>query len=126
MGKRKLYKILKQYIEKNSIYKLQPIQNYYYSEDHIDCRLYDRDNFDGISVTYIKRENISNNGLEDDVPEFKNIHLEDCVCVGADIGVRVRGMAWTRPTIHDISIVNCNFQAQKENEFVNCENIKVE
>lgn len=58
MGKRKLYKILKQYIEKNSIYKLQPIQNYYYSEDHIDCRLYDMDNYDGISVKYIKRENI--------------------------------------------------------------------
>jgi hypothetical protein len=81
---------------------------------------------DYVLDTLGKREGTVESGLEEDVPEFKNIHMEDCVCVGAEIGVRIKGMQWKRPTIHDICIKNCNFQAKKANEFVNCENVVIE
>ena len=81
---------------------------------------------DYVLDTLGKNEKTVQSGLEEDVPEFKNIFIEDCLCVGAKIGVRIKGMEWNRPTIHDINIINCQFQAQKENEFINCENIKVE
>ena len=81
---------------------------------------------DYVLETLGAREYIAPSDLDEDVPEFKNIFIEDCLCVGAEVGVRIKGMEWKSPTIHDINIINCNFQARKENEFVNCENVRVE
>ncbi len=81
---------------------------------------------DYVLDTLGKQEGAVESGLDEDVPEFKNIHLEDCVCVGAEIGLRIKGMQWKTPTIHDISIIHCNFLAKKPDELVNCENITIE
>ena len=73
-----------------------------------------------------KDEVVKQSDLEEDVPEFKNIFIEDCNCVGAKRGVNIEGMAWKTPTIHDITIKDCNFQSEKESILTNCENIKIE
>lgn len=49
---------------------------------------------DYVLETLGARENIAQSGLDEDVPEFKNIFIEDGLCVGAEIGVRIKGMEW--------------------------------
>lgn len=57
----------------------------------------------------------------DDVPEFKNVTLDNIVCNGAKVALKVNGLP--ELPIHDIKIVNSNFNADKAVDLKLCENI---
>lgn len=61
----------------------------------------------------------------EDIPEFKNILIEDCVCTGGEIGVVIHGLTGRAETVHDITIQNCDFDTVRETELLDCENIKI-
>ena len=61
----------------------------------------------------------------EDIPEFKNILIEDCVCTGGEIGVVIHGLTGRPETVHDITIQNCDFDTVRETELLDCENIKI-
>lgn len=61
----------------------------------------------------------------EDIPEFKNIYIEDCCCKGAGMPVKIQGLQGKPESIHDIHILNCAFEAEKENLLVNCRNIVI-
>lgn len=73
-----------------------------------------------------ENEVVNVGSLAEDVPVFKNIYIRDCNCVGAKRGVRVEGMEWETPTIHDIAILNCNIRAEEENVLKHCSNVIVQ
>lgn len=60
-----------------------------------------------------------------DIPEFRNILIEDCVCTGGEIGVVIHGLENRPETVHDITIQNCNFDTVQEKELIDCKNIKI-
>ncbi len=59
----------------------------------------------------------------DDVPEFKNIYIENIKCDEAKIALKVEGLPEKK--IHDIYIKNSNIEASKEFVLNLCENIKI-
>lgn len=63
---------------------------------------------------------------EEDVPKFRNIYIENCVCKGANTAVKIAGLPGRPDTIRDIHITGCSFVAECEDVFTNCENIYVE
>lgn len=73
-----------------------------------------------------KNEVVQQSDLDEDIPEFKNIYIDECKCIGAKRGVHIAGMDWKTPTIHDIRISKCVFQASEENIIEKCENVVVE
>lgn len=50
----------------------------------------------------------------EDIPEFCNICIEDCVCTGGEKGVLIHGLAGRPETIHHIKIHNCEFEAKTD------------
>ena len=62
--------------------------------------------------------------LDDDVPEFKNILIENIECSGAKIAMKVLGLP--QKPIHDILVRNSNFTTDKELDLKYCENIELE
>ncbi|MBR6696893.1 MAG: glycoside hydrolase family 28 protein [Lachnospiraceae bacterium] len=70
-------------------------------------------------------EPVSQSEELDDIPEFRNIYLENCVCKGANRGIKIAGLDGKPHTIHDIHFKNCSFEADNENVLVNCENIYI-
>ena len=60
----------------------------------------------------------------EDVPEFKNIHMEDIVCDGAGIAIKINGL--TQLPIHDLTFKNINVTAEKNMDLSLCQNIKLE
>lgn len=62
----------------------------------------------------------------EDIPLFQNISLENCVCKGAKIAVKVAGLPGKPYTIHDVQFKNCSFAADREKELTDCENISFE
>lgn len=50
----------------------------------------------------------------EDIPEFRNISIEDCVCTGGEIGVVLHGLTGRPDTIHDVKIRNCNFATKED------------
>lgn len=69
-------------------------------------------------------EAIVDSDVEDDIPEFRNIYVENCVCKGANVAVKIAGLPGRPNTIHDVYIIDCSFVADCENELTNCENIQ--
>ena len=61
----------------------------------------------------------------EDIPEFKNIYVEDCFCKGAKKGIKIQGMEGKPETIHDIYFSNCSFEAESEDVLENCMNIEI-
>ncbi len=57
----------------------------------------------------------------EDIPEFKNITIEDVNCINAGIGLKVQGLP--ELPIHDINLVNVNITADKDMEISYGENI---
>ena len=60
-----------------------------------------------------------------DIPEFKNIYIEDCCCKGAKMPVKIQGLQGKPETIHDIHVLNCSFEAREESIFQNCVDIEI-
>ena len=60
---------------------------------------------------------------EEDVPEFRNIHMSDILCVGAKQAVDIGGLA-QRP-INNISMENCVIHAEKGVSARFAENIRL-
>lgn len=71
-------------------------------------------------------EPVSESEEQDDVPEFRNIYLENCICKGAKQAVKIAGLEGKSYTIHDVYFKNCSFEAEEENSFGECENISFE
>lgn len=61
---------------------------------------------------------------EDDVPEFKNISIENVKCSGAAIALRFQGLP--QKPIHDITIRNSRFIAKESIEMAYCDKIQLE
>ena len=59
-----------------------------------------------------------------DVPEFKNIHMENILCDEAKIGLKVNGLK--QLPIHDITLKNSYIRADKDMDLALCDNIKLE
>ena len=59
----------------------------------------------------------------DDIPEFKNIFIENVVCDESKIALKVEGLPEKK--IHDIHIKNSNINADKDFSLSLCENIKI-
>ena len=72
-----------------------------------------------------KDETVEGSSLDEDVPVFRNIYIEDCKCIGAKRGVYISGMDWKTPTIYDVKFTNCTFMAQEENILKNCSNVEI-
>ena len=60
----------------------------------------------------------------DDVPEFKNITVDNVVCNGSEIALKVVGLE--ELPIHDITITNSKIAATNGISTVNCKNIKLD
>lgn len=78
-----------------------------------------------VLATMNQREGALQSEDPEDIPEFRNIVIEDCCCKGARMGVKIQGMEGKPGAIHDIQIVNCVFEAERENELCNCEEVTV-
>ncbi len=72
-----------------------------------------------------KDEDERKTGIDEDVPVFRNINIEDCNCIGAKRGIHISGMEWKTPTIYDISIKNFNVRAKESNILKVCENVTI-
>lgn len=59
----------------------------------------------------------------DDVPEFKNIYIENIKCDESKIALKVEGLPEKK--IHDIYIKNSNIEAEKDFSLNLCDNIKI-
>lgn len=61
----------------------------------------------------------------EDIPEFRNILIEECVCTGGEIGILVHGLAGRPDTVHDITIQNCDFATKQEKDLMDCEKVLI-
>ncbi len=61
----------------------------------------------------------------EDIPEFRNVYIEDCCAKGAQMVLKVQGLEGKPDTIHDIYIKNCDFEAKEENSLKNCRDIVI-
>ena len=61
---------------------------------------------------------------EEELPEFKNITLENIICESSDTALKVQGLP--ELPIHDITLKNSTIRANKGLELSLCENIKLE
>lgn len=61
----------------------------------------------------------------EDIPEFCNILIEDCVCTGGKIGVVVHGLSGRPETVHDIRIRNCDFATEQKMDVLDCTNVNI-
>lgn len=66
---------------------------------------------------------IVDNGNMDDIPEFKNIRIENAICTDSKIGLHVNGLLEKK--INNIEIINSSINCKKEFELCNCCSIKV-
>ena len=70
-------------------------------------------------------EAVSNSEMRDDIPEFKNIYIDNCQCKGAKVAVKIEGIKGSTDTIHDVHIRNCKFIADEENILTDCRDIEI-
>ena len=61
----------------------------------------------------------------EDIPEFRNIYLENCQCQGAKTAIKIAGIKGKPHTIHDVYIKDCQFVADEENAFTDCEKVVI-
>lgn len=62
----------------------------------------------------------------EDIPVFRDILVENCVCKGAKVAVKIAGLPDRPQTIHDVRFKKCNFVADREKELTDCANISFE
>lgn len=62
----------------------------------------------------------------EDIPHFKNIHFENCRCIGGQLGVRLHGLSGRPDTLSDIFIDNCCFDTAAQQDFLDCTNVFVD
>ncbi len=62
----------------------------------------------------------------EDIPVFQNILVENCACKGAKTAVKIAGLAGKPYTIQNVRFKACSFEAEKDNELADCENIRFE
>ena len=70
-------------------------------------------------------EAVVDSEMADDIPEFRNIYVENCVCRGANVAVKIAGLQGRPHTIHDVYITNCDMVATRENVLTDCEKIQI-
>lgn len=58
---------------------------------------------------------------KEDIPEFKNIHLENIICNNSNTAIKINGLELL--PIHDITIKNSSFYANKSLDLKLCKNI---
>lgn len=80
----------------------------------------------GYSLYKMEHELEEKDTMQDmaDVPEFKNIVIENVVCKGAATGLKVEGLKVL--PIHDISLKNVTITAEHDYSIINGSNITVE
>lgn len=61
----------------------------------------------------------------EDIPVFRNITIDNCTCIGAGRGIKIKGINTSMTTIENISFNNCSFIADNEDIFEDCENITI-
>ena len=61
----------------------------------------------------------------EDIPEFRNVVIEDCVCTGGEMAVVIHGLSGRPDTVHDITIRNCDFGEGFEVDLLDCTDIKI-
>lgn len=61
----------------------------------------------------------------EDIPEFRNVIIEDCVCTGGEMAVVIHGLSGRPDTVHDITIRNCDFGERFEVDLLDCTDIKI-
>ncbi len=61
----------------------------------------------------------------EDIPEFCNICIEDCVCTGGEMDVVIHGLTNRPDTVHDITIRNCDFGNQWKVDLQDCKNVQI-
>ncbi len=62
----------------------------------------------------------------EDIPVFQNILMENCICKGAKVAVKIAGLSGRPYTIRNVQFKNCSFEAQQEHLLSDCENIQFE
>lgn len=72
-------------------------------------------------MDYVVKDELNHDNS--DIPYFRDIHVSDCTCINAQIGVRITGLDDLPQTISDITFENCDIHAASPNAFVNCQNI---
>ena len=58
---------------------------------------------------------------EEDIPEFRNIHMTDIQCRNAEWAIRIKGLK--QKSVHDIWIEDSRFWTENTSEIINGENI---
>ena len=61
----------------------------------------------------------------EDIPEFRNVLIEDCVCTGGEMAVVIHGLSNRPDTVHDITIKNCDFGEHIEVDLQDCRDIQI-
>lgn len=61
----------------------------------------------------------------EDIPEFRNVFIEDCRCTGGEWGVTIHGLAGRPDTVHDITIKNCDFAFGDKLDLKDCNKIEI-
>ncbi len=61
----------------------------------------------------------------EDIPEFRNVLIEDCVCTGGEVGVVIHGLEGRPETVHHITIKNCMFDVKEEWDLKDCNKITI-
>lgn len=59
----------------------------------------------------------------EDIPEFRNVVIEDCVCTGGEMAVVIHGLSGRPEKVHDITIRNCDFGESPEIDLLDCRDI---
>ena len=61
----------------------------------------------------------------EDIPEFRNVRIEDCVCTGGETMVVIHGLAGRPQTVHDITVIDCDFGEHYEVDLQDCEDVYI-
>ncbi|MBQ4283230.1 MAG: hypothetical protein IJB96_04805 [Lachnospira sp.] len=61
----------------------------------------------------------------EDIPHFKDVLIEDCVCTGGNIGVVIHGLKDKPETISNITIRNCALRTQLKADLADCEDVQI-
>ena len=62
----------------------------------------------------------------EDIPYFRNIRIEDCMCTGGKQGIVIHGLAGMPSTVRNVKIVNCGFDAEGLIDLVDCEEVEIQ
>ncbi len=62
----------------------------------------------------------------EDIPHFRNIWIEDCMCTGGKQGIVIHGLAGMPSTVRNVKILNCGFDAEGLIDLVDCEDVEIQ